>query len=64
MIATLIDAACMNITGGVDIAYMTEVDPLWQDDELTALINPEALLFGNPILNLACMADSASAQGN
>ncbi|GKY13285.1 hypothetical protein THJ046_16850 [Campylobacter jejuni] len=64
MVGILIDAACMNITSGVDIAYMTEVDPLWQDDELTALINPEALLFGNPISNLACMADSVSAQAN
>ncbi|EAW0584484.1 conjugal transfer protein TraU [Campylobacter upsaliensis] len=63
ILSILTDFICMSI-GGIDIAYMTEVDPLWQDDELTALINPEALLFGNPISNLSCMADSVSSMAN
>mgnify|MGYP000635609912 CR=1 FL=1 len=29
----------------VDILYISEIDPLWQDSELTAIINPEAVLF-------------------
>ena len=44
-----------------DIAYMSEVDPLWSDDTLSFIINPEALLFGNPIAQLACAADSVAA---
>jgi len=40
-----------------DIAYMTEIDPLWQDDTLTALINPEAVLFSSPIAQAACAGD-------
>ena len=40
-----------------DIAYMTEIDPLWQDDSLTALINPEAIVFANPIAQVACAGD-------
>jgi hypothetical protein len=35
-------------TGSIDILYITEIDPLWQDSELTAIINPEAVLFANP----------------
>ena len=44
-----------------DLAYMTEVDPLWNDDSLSFIINPEALLFGNPIAQTACVADSVAA---
>jgi conjugal transfer pilus assembly protein TraU len=44
-----------------DLAYMTEVDPLWNDDSLAFIINPEALLFGNPIAQTACVADSVAA---
>lgn len=40
---------------------MTEIDPLWNDDVLGFFLNPEALLFGNPVAQLSCMADSASA---
>lgn len=41
----------------VDVAYLSEFDPLWNNDELNAILNPEAILFGNPIAQLACSAD-------
>jgi conjugal transfer pilus assembly protein TraU len=44
-----------------DIGYMSEPDPTWQDDTLSFILNPEALLFGNPVTQLACVADSVSA---
>lgn len=44
-----------------DIAYMTELDPLWDDDELSFWLNPEAVLFANPIAIAACAADCAAA---
>lgn len=44
-----------------DIAYMTEIDPLWQDDSLTAIINPEAVVFANPIAQVACAGDCVAA---
>lgn len=44
-----------------DLAYPTEVDPTWQDDLLSFILNPEALLFGNPVTQLSCMADSVAA---
>ena len=37
------------------------VDPLWNDDLLAFLLNPEALLFGNPVLQFSCIADSVAA---
>ncbi|MEI8055419.1 MAG: conjugal transfer pilus assembly protein TraU [bacterium] len=48
--------------GDFDIAYLTELDPTWNDDELGFILNPEATLFGNPIAQAACAADSAKAQ--
>jgi len=59
IIGMLKDLGCVS-TGGIDIAYMTETDPLWQDDSLTLLINPEVILFSNPIAQMACIADSVS----
>ena len=52
-----LDIPCLE-KGGADIAYMTEVDPLWNDDMTAFIINPEALLFANPAAQLACVADS------
>lgn len=56
----LMDYACLE-AGGFDVAYMTELDPAWNDDDLTAILNPEALLFANPIAQAACAADCVAA---
>jgi conjugal transfer pilus assembly protein TraU len=40
---------------------LTEVDPLWADDELTLILNPDAVLFANPIAVAACAADCVAA---
>jgi hypothetical protein len=44
----LLDFPCLE-QGSLDLAYLTEVDPLWSDDELSAILNPEAVLFANPV---------------
>ena len=49
--------ACMAIDN-FDVAYLTEFDPFWDDDELSFILNPEAALFGNPISQLACVGES------
>jgi conjugal transfer pilus assembly protein TraU len=54
------DFLCLE-SGSVDILYITEIDPLWQDSELTAIINPEAVLFANPLALAACAADCVLA---
>jgi conjugal transfer pilus assembly protein TraU len=58
------DFICLQSPSSLDVLYMTELDPMWNDDGLAALIQPEALLFGNPVTNLACIADSISAQAD
>ena len=52
----LLDFVCIEASS-VDIAYMTEFDPLWGDDVKTSILNPEALLFANPIAMAACTVD-------
>jgi conjugal transfer pilus assembly protein TraU len=56
----LVDFACMERVG-VDIGYLTEIDPMWEDDEMSFLINPEAILFGNPLAEGTCIADCLAA---
>lgn len=56
----LTDFACMERTT-FDVAYITEFDPLWNDDETAFVLNPDAVLFGNPIAQAACVADSVAA---
>ena len=44
--------------GDFDIAYLTELDPMWSDSEMSFVLNPEATLFANPIAQASCAADS------
>lgn len=55
-----IDAGCLEATS-FDVAYMSEVDPLWKDDELALIVNPEAMAFSNVIAQSSCAADCAKA---
>jgi conjugal transfer pilus assembly protein TraU len=47
--------------GSLDVAYMTELDPLWNDSELTQILNPDVFLFANPVAQAACAADCVAA---
>jgi conjugal transfer pilus assembly protein TraU len=51
------NTACLQM-GEFDIAYLTELDPTWQDDELAFILNPEAVLFGNHVAQASCAADA------
>lgn len=58
------DMPCTEDTS-FDIAMMSELLPHWNSPILAMLLSPEALVFGNPVAQLACMADSvAAATGN
>jgi conjugal transfer pilus assembly protein TraU len=59
----LIDFICLE-NMSIDLAYLTEFDPLWNDDAKTAILNPEVFLFANPIAQMACLADCAAASAN
>ncbi|ARN84774.1 conjugal transfer pilus assembly protein TraU [Candidatus Nucleicultrix amoebiphila] len=56
----LLDFVCLE-KSSIDVAYLTELDPLWNDDEKSAILNPEGILFGNPIAQAACAADCVAA---
>jgi len=59
ILGMITDEVCQE-SESFDIAYMTEYDPMWQSDEVSAFINPEAVLFGSVFANLACIPDSIS----
>lgn len=54
------DIPCIKAEG-FDVAMMTEIIPTWNSDMLAMIMNPEAILFGNPLTQIACAADSAQA---
>lgn len=54
------DFACIE-KGNLDIAYMSELDPLWNDDQWSLLVNPEAGFFANSLAQLSCIADCISS---
>ena len=54
------DFACLE-ESTFDVAYMSEFDITWNDPKLQSLLNPEAILFGNPIAQAACALDAAAA---
>lgn len=47
--------------GGFNLAYMTEVDPMWQDDTWGAIFAPEASLFSSPVASAACAVDATAS---
>ena len=55
------DMACLQ-GGDFDIGYLTELDPMWQNDMLSAFVNPEAMLFGNPIAQSSCITDAIASE--
>lgn len=56
----LTDFLCLE-NFAIDLAYLTELDPFWNDDEKSFILNPEAVLFGNPLAQAACAADCVAA---
>lgn len=59
----LTDFACLE-SGTVDIAYISEFDISWNDPKLQSLMNPEAILFGNPIAQVSCSLDCGASTFN
>ncbi|MFC1337397.1 MAG: conjugal transfer protein TraU [gamma proteobacterium symbiont of Clathrolucina costata] len=45
----------------LDMMYMSEIDPTWNNDELAFFSNPEAAAVANPLAAAACPADAASS---
>jgi conjugal transfer pilus assembly protein TraU len=47
--------------GAMELAYLTEIDPSWNDPAWSAVFNFEAVLFANPIALAACGVDCVAA---
>lgn len=56
----LLDSGCLE-QAPWDLAYMTELDPLWDDALASFVLAPEAALFSNPAAVAACAADCSTA---
>ncbi len=52
---------CLKEAPDMDYSLLTEIDPLWNDDELAFMIAPESILFANVVANVACAPDAISA---
>lgn len=61
IVGLFLDIACFQFARSFDYLYLTEVDPLWQNDMWATLLGPEAFLVSNPITQIACTADSVAA---
>lgn len=52
----LLDFECIE-RAGLDLAYLSELDPTWDDDRLAMLLAPETALVGNLAGVASCAAD-------
>ncbi len=57
---SLLDSSCLD-AAPFDLAYLSELDPLWNDSIASFVLAPEASLFANPIAQTACITDCAAA---
>jgi len=60
----IIEGLMCQQVGGFDLAWISELDPTYNDDMLSFILNPEAILFGNPVTQLACVADAIKTSTN
>jgi len=56
----LTDFPCLE-SSEMSISYLSEFDPFWDDDQWSAVLNPEAFLFSNPLAQAACIADCTAS---
>lgn len=54
--------ACMQVDD-IDIAYLTELDPTWNDSTLSFILSPESSLFTNPLARGMCAVDATTTLG-
>lgn len=54
----IIDTACnVGTSKSLDLMFMSEVDPTWNDDSLSIIFSPEVVLFSSLPAQLACGVD-------
>lgn len=63
ILEVIVDSGCLDNTE-FDVAYLTEFDPTWQNESLSTILHPEAILFGNLAAQVACGADAIAAMAH
>lgn len=54
----ILDAGCnLGASKSIDLMFMSEVDPTWNDDSLSIIFSPEVVLFTSIPAQLACGID-------
>ncbi|NAX34444.1 conjugal transfer protein TraU [Vibrio sp. V27_P1S3P104] len=61
MLEMLVPNRCGDGFMSMDLLYVSELDPTWNDAELAAFANVESILFANPIALASCFADGVAA---
>lgn len=57
----IIDAGCnIGASKSMDLMFMSEIDPTWNDDSLSIIFSPEVVLFSSLPAQLACGVDCIS----
>ncbi len=54
------DTSCLE-NAAWDLAYLTELDPLWGDALASFVLAPESAIFANPVAQVACALDCTAA---
>lgn len=61
LVGLFLDVVCFQYAKSFDYLYITEIDPLWQNDMWATLLGPEAFLVANPITQAICSVDTIAA---
>lgn len=64
MLNMLVMPSCGDGYVDFDLLYLSEVDPLWNDDLMSLMLNPEAIIFGNPAAIAWCITDCVMTTAN
>lgn len=64
MLNMLVMPSCGDGYMDFDLLYLSEVDPLWNDDLMSLMLNPEAIIFGNPAAIAWCITDCVMTTAN
>ncbi len=59
MLEMMVLPGCSDEYIDMDLLYVSEIDPMWNDDILSLLLNPEAIIFSTPLAFAWCAIDCA-----
>ena len=63
ILESVVDTSCLE-NAAWDLAYLTELDPVWGDALARIILAPESAIFANPVAAAACALDCRAAYAN